>query len=194
LIPTNLTPLDIIFEKIGEKGIAKLKVILEDYQKKHKYREGWDTYSLTLTEDEREFIKTCFSECRRMGFVSPYVYNGKLNFSRVMAVKQEDQCAMCERECQRREDIEDGTGKFRKNTVYGYEEPKPCWGESGEFTTASRPGPLVRERDENLAKVELLNGEHAGHVYQLKKEIADELIKTNKAKIAEKYKYKEESA
>lgn len=71
------------------------------------------------------------TECARNGFVNPWVtFNGKIVWHQVTTngdYHTLDLCTMCERPCGRREDIDTGKEKWKRQHYRNYQEPKACW-------------------------------------------------------------------
>jgi len=101
---------------------------LEAYQKGGEHRR-WDDYAEKIPVAVREQWKLILSECARQGFITPYVFEGKLLWRRVMTWgnSTHDLCTLCRRECQKRTDIDTGETKWRRQNVNNYHEPAKCW-------------------------------------------------------------------
>ena len=96
-----------------------LKSVLLGY-KKNRETIGWDHYANKMNEDIRNTISAILAECRRQGFLNPRVQNDQIVFDYVCynpdaKGKTLDQCTLCEREC----NLRDNTG-----VLIGI----PCWG------------------------------------------------------------------
>ena len=110
---------------------------LTDYQTivKHliSYQKGgdnrrWDEYAQPIPQALRDLLSTLLNECRRNGFVAPYVFDGKVIWRRVATYgEQGDLCTLCERDCVRSENVDTGRVKWLRAHQGGYREPKPCW-------------------------------------------------------------------
>lgn len=97
------------------------------YQKGGDHRR-WDEYAGKIPQELRDTWALILSECRRNGFIAPYVFNGKLQWRRIMTTgKQADLCTMCSRDCTLRNDIDEGNVKWRRQNQNGYHEPAACW-------------------------------------------------------------------
>jgi len=100
---------------------------LESYQKAGENRR-WDEYANRIPEQLRNTWRLILSECARNGFISPHVSNETLIFKRIETHGvQSDLCTLCRRECKKRDDIDTGETKWRRQNVAGYHEPLKCW-------------------------------------------------------------------
>jgi hypothetical protein len=91
----------------------------------------WDDYAPKIPDAIREIWKRILFECRRNGFIAPYVYNNELIWRRIMTHSNHaDLCTLCERSCHVREGIDTGEFKWRKQNMKSFHEPNKCWKES----------------------------------------------------------------
>lgn len=110
---------------------------LTDYQTivKHliSYQKGgdnrrWDEYAATIPQPLRDTLKKMLVECRRNGFVAPFVFDGEIQWRRIVTHgAQGDLCTLCDRQCKRRDDLKSGRVKWLREHQTGYREKKPCW-------------------------------------------------------------------
>jgi hypothetical protein len=88
----------------------------------------WDDYAPKIPDAIREIWKRILFECRRNGFIAPYVYNNELIWRRIMTRgRHADLCTLCERSCHVREGIDTGEFKWRKQNMKSFHEPHKCW-------------------------------------------------------------------
>jgi len=121
MIPTSET-----VESILGNDYDQIAVILGGWQKV-KARMGWDEYAGKIDDRARDMLRDKFRELRRHGYLNPVVHDGVITCSRIVhkvdekiPTKNLDLCAMCARECDRR----DWRGVFLR--VNGA-EVQPCW-------------------------------------------------------------------
>lgn len=83
---------------------------------------NWENYRLKIPPDVLGQLGQILSECRRNGFMFSHAYEGKLKWHQIMTASgvKSDLCGLCERECKRREGIDNGWYR-------GKVEPDPCW-------------------------------------------------------------------
>jgi len=101
---------------------------IEAYQKAGDMR-MWDSYAAKIPQALREKWSQVLLECRRNGFIAPYVYDGKLIWRQIRThgPMTDDLCTTCDRECKTREMIDSGEAKWRAVNIKGWREPKKCW-------------------------------------------------------------------
>ena len=89
----------------------------------------WDEYAEKIPMEIRNQWRVILVECARNGFIAPHVSEKKISWMRVMThgPMTDDLCTLCRRECTKREDIDTGEGRRRKQENKKYEEPKKCW-------------------------------------------------------------------
>jgi hypothetical protein len=154
---------------------------LKTYQKKAAFQ-SWEEYRKSIPEDMAETMKEIFIECRRNGFVNPHVRNDQIIFDQVIAqgsCGDTDPCTMCGRECRIREGID--TGEIKRQRAAngpGYKEPRLCWQREGDVGGYS--GERIFQGTDTV-KVRYKSGSMAGRTVKVSIEIAEDLIKRNKA-------------
>jgi hypothetical protein len=102
---------------------------LTQYQKQGENRR-WEEYRVKIPPPVLKIWGEILTDCRRNGFINPHVWDGKIMWNQIIATgpaETTDLCTLCDRVCQRREDIDTGEGKRMKTLDNNYEEPKPCW-------------------------------------------------------------------
>lgn len=88
----------------------------------------WDEYAPKIPADLRVLLGKMLTECRRNGFISPYIYYDKIKWRRVMTNgPQGDLCTLCSRDCEIRDSIDNGDAKWKRTNMQGYREPMKCW-------------------------------------------------------------------
>lgn len=88
----------------------------------------WDDTAPKIPADARVLMGKLFTECRRNGFIAPYVFDDKIRFMRVETHgPQADLCTLCERDCVSREEIDNGRAKWKRTNLKGYHEQPKCW-------------------------------------------------------------------
>jgi len=119
-----------IFGSASFRNLTDYEAIVKHlvaYQKTGENRR-WDEYAAVMPQPLRETLAKVLKECRRNGFIAPYVFDGEIQWRRVMTHGQQgDLCTLCDRECKRRDDLESGRFKWLREHQNGYREPKACW-------------------------------------------------------------------
>lgn len=88
----------------------------------------WDEYAPKIPADLRVLLGKMLVECRRNGFVAPFVFDGVIQWRRIVTHgAQGDLCTLCDRQCKRRDDLESGRVKWLREHQRGYREKNPCW-------------------------------------------------------------------
>jgi hypothetical protein len=122
--------------------ISVMMGFLSTYQRAGDHK-SWDTFREKIPVLLLKAFGDVLIECRRNGFVSPRVeggeflkggdfVGGKIIFQQLISTNERtgDMCTMCERDCRRREQIENGELKIirdhNKNNPR-WKEPAPCW-------------------------------------------------------------------
>ena len=100
--------------------------MLREYQRTGENR-SWDTFRTKIPDDLLATWREILTECRRNGFVGPWAYEDKIHWRQVTSIRPGELCDLCERDCQRREDISSGESKRKKAENPNYQEPKRCW-------------------------------------------------------------------
>jgi hypothetical protein len=108
-----------------------IKKILTTFHKQGDDR-AWDEYRRKVSpESILPIIEKILSECERNGFIGPRVdYKGKIVWQQILANGDYfnlDQCTLCYRPCERREEIDTGEAKRKRQHQRNYREPAPCW-------------------------------------------------------------------
>ena len=97
---------------------------------------NWDEYrTKAKVSDILPQMTEVMTECKRNGFMAPRVdYSGKLYWQQIVSNSKDvhtlDKCTLCLRDCVRREMINDGTNKWKRQNEDFYVEPKACWDKS----------------------------------------------------------------
>ena len=102
---------------------------LKTYQKLKDDR-CWDRFRVAIPEGLLGKWAEVLIECRRNGFVGPIANDRAIIWRQVQSSSgiQHDQCTLCERVCQRRDDLESGEMKFKRlKDRENFVEPLPCW-------------------------------------------------------------------
>lgn len=119
-----------IFKTENYQQLTDYKVILDHLVAFSKAGElkKWDDYAAKIPDSIREIWKQILFECRRNGFIAPYVYNNELIWRRIMTHgRQADLCTLCDRSCYVRDGIDTGEFKWRKQNMKSFHEPHKCW-------------------------------------------------------------------
>lgn len=108
-----------------------IRDLLSAYHKQRDDR-SWDEYRRKIKqEDILVTIEKILTECERHGFINPTVnWKGKIVWQQILAngdYYNLDRCTLCHRPCERREEIETGEAKWRRQRSKAYKEPRTCW-------------------------------------------------------------------
>jgi len=108
-----------------------IKDILVAFHKQGDDR-AWDEYRKKIkTESILPTLELILKECERNGFIGPTVsYKGKIVWQQILSNSDYfnlDLCTLCYRDCERREEIDTGEAKWRRQHQKNYREPAPCW-------------------------------------------------------------------
>jgi hypothetical protein len=105
-----------------------IRDLIRTYQKQGENRK-WDEFRHKIPDPLLSLWEEVLSECRRNGFVGPWVEDDTIKWKQLLSVNnaQGDLCTLCSRECRRREEINSGESRQRRQNDINYEEPKPCW-------------------------------------------------------------------
>ena len=93
---------------------------------------AWDEYRRKVTpESILPIIEKILTECERNGFIGPRVdFKGKIVWQQILSNSDYfnlDRCTLCYRACERREEIDTGEAKWKRQHLKNYREPAPCW-------------------------------------------------------------------
>jgi len=108
-----------------------IKDALASYQKQRDDR-SWDEYRKKIKpEGILPTLEKILKECERNGFIGPTVnWKGKIVWQQALSNSDYfnlDLCTMCYRQCERREEIETGEAKWKRQHQRNYREPSSCW-------------------------------------------------------------------
>ena len=91
----------------------------------------WDEFRNKMPVDLLKVWGDVLIECRRNGFVGPRAENDKIVFRQIInttLIDNGDLCTFCERDCAKREFIENGQAKYNRLAGSEYkEQQRPCW-------------------------------------------------------------------
>ena len=133
IVTPEETPEQILAKVFGSENYRNLtdyQAIVKhliSYQKSGDNRR-WDEYAGTIPQPLRDTLTRMLVECRRNGFIAPYVFDGVIQWRRIMTHgTQGDLCTLCDRDCKRRDNLESGRVKWLREHQRGYREKNPCW-------------------------------------------------------------------
>ena len=91
----------------------------------------WDDFRNKMPVDLLKIWGDVLIECLRNGFVGPRAENDKIVFRQIInttLIDNGDLCTFCERDCAKREFIENGQAKYNRLAGSEYkEQQRPCW-------------------------------------------------------------------
>jgi hypothetical protein len=119
-----------IFKSSNYKELTDYQAIISHLIAFNKVGElkKWDDYAPKIPDAIRAIWKQILFDCRRNGFIAPYVYNNELIWRRIMTHgKHSDLCTLCERACHVREGIDTGEFKWQRQNTKSFHEPHKCW-------------------------------------------------------------------